>query len=251
MSKYITKFSGNFPLIISVPHGGNLKPKYIPDRITGVKVIDRKTRFTAKKIRKELSKIGLTPFLVQANISRDKVDVNRAKEKGAEHKKAEEIWDLYHHSLQESIDKCREKYGKCFLIDLHGQNHTEKIELGYCLKQDELLELLQNHIPTKCSLLHKGDLSQENDLVIGKKSLGFFLEENGYPATPTNKKIPGKNKKYFSGAYITKHYAFEKDVQGLQVEINYNHVRDSYLGIKKFSKAFAKSLSEFFKEIDF
>lgn len=251
MAEFVTKITGKYPLIISVPHGGNLSPKNIPDRKKGVMGLDRRTRFVAKSLKMALAKSGLDPYLVILNVSRNKIDVNRSKAEGCESETACQIWDVYHNSLQDYIDECRKKYGKCFLIDLHGQNHNKKIELGYCLKEDQLLNLLEKHILVKCSVEHSQNLSDETDLVLGNKSFGYFLERQGYTAMPSVKEMPNKDEKYFSGAYTTKHYDFESHVRGFQLELNYENLRDSYLGIRKFSKAFSKALSEYFKEINF
>jgi hypothetical protein len=185
------------------------------------------------------------------NISRNKVDVNRPKNIGCESLGAERIWDEYHQELQKYINKCKEKYGKCFVIDLHGQNHNRHIEIGYCLKEDQLLNLLENHITSKCSIVHAGELNNEEELIFGKKSFGYFLLKNGYPATPSNKSVPKPGEKYFSGAYNSKHFDFENKVRGFQLELNYVHIRDSYIGIRRFSRAFSKALSAYLTEIEY
>jgi len=251
MSKFVSKLKGKYPLVISVPHGGNLRPHFIPDRLKGVMGLDRRTKLAAKIIKRELSNINLDPYVVMLNVSRDKVDVNRPKSCGCESLGAEKIWDEYHNDLQLYINECRAKFGNCFIVDLHGQNHNRHIELGYCLKEDQLMSLLEKHTALRCSLIHSGGLKDEEDLIFGKKSFGYFLKKNGYPASPSYKRVPKLGEKYFSGAYNTKHFDFESKVRGFQLELNYIHIRDSYLSLRRFSKAFARALSEYLEETEY
>ena len=47
---YVEYIIGNLPVIISVPHGGRLTPKVIPDRSSGVLLADGNTDLLAKQI---------------------------------------------------------------------------------------------------------------------------------------------------------------------------------------------------------
>ena len=79
---YIKYHKGDIPLIISVPHGGTLKPKSIPIRSNGVIGIDKNTINLAliliKKV-KEIYRNNKSPSYVISNVHRSKIDLNKMR----------------------------------------------------------------------------------------------------------------------------------------------------------------------------
>ena len=49
-NQYVEYYPGNLPIILSVPHGGNMMPDEINDRIYGTKVNDANTKELSKVI---------------------------------------------------------------------------------------------------------------------------------------------------------------------------------------------------------
>ena len=108
-----------------------------------------------------------------------------------------EKWRLDNHSFCR-LDDTKSKLQRALLIDIHGRGRSDGInQLGYCLKKSDLSrsEIMkdQNHNLSGISSL--ATLFKENpdvDLIRGPKSLGAFIEKQGYSATPAPKKhVPG------------------------------------------------------------
>jgi N-formylglutamate amidohydrolase len=251
VKKYVKVIHGNFPLLITVPHGGYLKPKNIPDRKKGVMGADKNTAQVAEALMKALAKIGCKPYFVILNISRDKVDANRPRREAYESEEGRLIYEEYHEQIQASINELRRRYGKAFIIDIHGQSHQEnRIEIGYCLKKNQLSEVRGGE-KEKCSILHTSIKDDEAALIFGEKSLGEELLKIGYDATPRHNKSPKNKESYFSGGYTTQKYAFEMGVRGLQLELNYLGIRDAESNINKFAKRFASVLVEYLNNLGY
>jgi hypothetical protein len=71
-ANYIEYIAGNLPVIISVPHGGNLTPSEIPDRTCGDETVtDSYTRELAESVRQEIHNItGCTPHVIICHLKR-------------------------------------------------------------------------------------------------------------------------------------------------------------------------------------
>src|SRR5690606_324083 len=71
---------GDMPLIISAPHGGRLRPEEIPDRSCPniTTVLDTNTEELAQEMERILvEEYGVRPYMIVAQISRRKIDLNR------------------------------------------------------------------------------------------------------------------------------------------------------------------------------
>ena len=72
---YLTIEPGTLPLVLSVPHGGNVKLADAPERAKGTKVQDDRVNELAAAIQRHLlAKSGRQAYLVGANISRKYID---------------------------------------------------------------------------------------------------------------------------------------------------------------------------------
>ncbi len=87
-------------------------------------------------------------------------------------------------------------------------------------------------------------------LLRGSFALGTLLTNAGYPSVPSQQTpSPGSNP-YFEGGYNTANYtsyASGKTVNGLQIECNYNNVRDTYTSRKRFGDSLSTVLVQFLK----
>src|SRR3990172_12176611 len=98
-SNYLTYRTGNSPIILSAPHGGNVRPISIPRRKYGNRSRDTYTR---RLIQKVIELLDEKPYFIYANIHRSRVDLNRDLEEAAQgNKKAKEIWENWNMSLGE------------------------------------------------------------------------------------------------------------------------------------------------------
>ena len=160
-NNYIEYQPGSLNVIISMPHGGTLRPSSIPNRDAGCFVngqciythnagqkdpircpvrnkMDSYTKQLGTLIVKELTALtNKRPYVIINHLHRMKVDVNTDLERGTFGVPiAVEAWKAYHSFIEKAK---REIGGPGLLIDIHGQNHPESwIELGYTLSADQL-----------------------------------------------------------------------------------------------------------------
>ncbi|MBD3196980.1 MAG: hypothetical protein GF317_18145 [Candidatus Lokiarchaeota archaeon] len=129
VQKYISYQAGNVPLILSIPHGGTIKPKEILDRERGITGIDKGTIKIGTLLAEYLSKYStshlesqITPYYVIAKIARKKIDFNRKLKEACNHSSeiAKEIYKFYHQKLRTFIDKSLKTHKRSLLIDIHG-----------------------------------------------------------------------------------------------------------------------------------
>ncbi|MDE3742529.1 hypothetical protein [Maribacter polysaccharolyticus] len=249
---------GNMPLVISVPHGGSIKPTEIPDRTCGARVADNNTGLLAYDISDALEQQGKKPFLIVSQIARTKIDLNRDREEATcGNAVMNDTWDQYHKYIEEAISEAVEKYGYALYIDLHGQSHkVKRLELGYLLRKPDLEKNRNNNgidpeLDAKSSLRNLLKLTKDQtlkELLIGENALGTLFEANGYPAVPSlGDPYPQEDEAYFTGGYNTRRYTSYDSPQvfGLQIEANFTGIRDSEENRKKFAKAFASTINDY------
>lgn len=119
---YLTIEPGTLPLVLSVPHGGNVKLADAPERAKGTKVQDDRVNELAAAIQRHLlAKSGRQAYLVGANISRKYIDFNRKAEDAYEAPSAAPVYDAYYGALRSAIDTVRTQPG-ALLVDIHGQS---------------------------------------------------------------------------------------------------------------------------------
>lgn len=223
--------AGNIPIVISVPHDGNLKPELIPDRKSGATGRDYGTMEIALRIRDRIvEQTGKTPHLVIMHLSRKKLDANRDADEAAQgNSVALEAWEEYHGFIETAIIESEKEYGAVLYVDLHGHKHAkERIEIGYCLDADLLSvddEMLNDEIITERSSLRKlVDMLNisHSDLIRGERSLGAIFDKYAIKSTPAPSDIYPDAGNYFSGGYTTMRHTVmnERNAAGFQLELN-------------------------------
>jgi hypothetical protein len=262
-NNYVEYQVGTLPIILSVPHGGNLAPASIPKRACNnpVYTTDAYTVETALEIKKAFYDLtGCYPHIVLSHLKRSKLDPNRNIADGAcGNNEAEIAWNEFHSFIDTARNSANQHYQfKTFFVDLHGHgNPIQRIELGYLLSDHEL-ELSDNVLNTEKYLNYSSirnlAVSNKNSythahLLRGEKSFGSFLTNSGFPSVPSRQiPYPGTASNYFSGGFITANhtcYAKGVDINGLQMELNYSGIRDNAQNRAKFAKAFAQSMIDF------
>jgi hypothetical protein len=252
---------GNMPLIISIPHGGQLQPASIPDRscddITAV--TDLYTIELAREISKSMQEMyNIKPYLVICNLKRTKIDQNRElAEATCGNTALEATWQLFHNYIDTAIADVVSKFGSALYIDLHGHGHTtQRLELGYSLDKDELrnIYLFSTLDPSwrKSSLNNLKVIKNGQDFrnfMIGDLAFGTMMENEGYRSVPSKlDPYPKTNESYFNGGYNTRLYTSERypKVFGWQIESNLDGVRDK-AGRPLFANAFSKVIMQYLK----
>jgi hypothetical protein len=262
-NNYTEYHIGNIPVIISVPHGGNLTPSVIPDRTcnNAVTVTDKNTIELVQQIDTAFAKAtGCHPYIIYCNLHRSKLDCNRNITDGAcGNAIAENAWNEFNYFIITAQASAQSQYGgKALYIDIHGHgNPIQRLELGYLLYDYELAysdivlntgkyvghSSIQNLVSTNVNgYTHAG-------LLRGDFALGTLLSNAGFPSVPGKQiPFPETTANYFSGGYNTAHhtsYAQNNTVNGLQIECNYTNVRDSYSNRKLFSDSLVSVLRKY------
>lgn len=253
--------AGNMPLVISAPHGGVISPEEIPDRICegATTVRDRNTTELAFELEKELmEQHDMQPFVIAAHISRKKIDLNRDMEESTCGNDAmEDTWHQYHEYIEGALSAAIDQFGYALYIDLHGHGHDkQRLELGYLLSKSELRDNYYDSettvtISEKSSLKNLLAIHDElnlRELLTGENAFGSLIDDEGFPAVPGfDDPFPLADDPYFTGGYNTRRYtsADYPNVFGWQIEANYDGLRESDEGRKKFAGAFAKSVTAY------
>jgi N-formylglutamate amidohydrolase len=124
-SPYLNIETGTLPLVLSVPHGGELPLGDAPERAKGTKVKDDHVNELAQAIQRKLrAQSGKQAWLVGANISRKYVDFNRKAEEAYEAPAAAPVYAEYYAALRSAVDSVRSQPG-ALLLDLHGQSFNK------------------------------------------------------------------------------------------------------------------------------
>ena len=258
-NKWVEFIPGTMPLVISVPHGGDLEPTDVPDRTCPgvVTVTDGRTINMARAIIDVFQKnYGFYPSIIICHLKRLKVDMNREIEIatcGNEEMKVP--WRFWHEMVDTAIAQAVNKYGKTIYIDLHGQGHpNQRLELGYLLDNVQLQESSKSNndtIFTSISSVYNligssnGKLKLK-DLLTGSNAFGTWMAESGFPSTPSKQDpYPYPNEKYFDGGYNVRRFTQKPNVFGWQIESNNKGVRDNMTSCFAFADAFSKNIIKY------
>lgn len=252
---------GNMPLIISVPHGGQLQPEHIPNRTCegSTTVTDLNTIELAREISQSIqAKYNVKPYMVICHLKRTKIDQNRELE-GATcgNNDLDATWALFHDYIDTALSDAVSKFGSALYIDLHGHGHTkQRLELGYSLDKEELRNIyVVSNIESawrKSSLNNLKTIKNGQDFrnrMIGDLAFGTMMENEGYRSVPSKlDPYPKTEESYFNGGYNTRLYTSEKypKVFGWQIEANLDGVRDK-AGRPLFANAFSKVIMQYLK----
>ncbi|MCF7788522.1 MAG: hypothetical protein K9N47_20540 [Prosthecobacter sp.] len=260
LETYIEVRSGTLPIILTVPHGGTLKPDNVLARRYGVTGIDSNTIPLAEMIIEELEiRYGGKPHAIISRLSRTRLDPNRELEEAAQGDPiAVAAWNRFHDSSQKACNSVMKKSGMGLLLDIHGHRHLDqRVELGYLIKGD-LLKNSDAELNADAALIASTcirDLDKRSpqsfaELVRGQQSLGGLLEFRGFRCLPSpSKAYPAFMAGYFSGVYdVAAHGSRDGGtVSAIQVECPWNNVRDVPENQRRFARALADSLGVYFE----
>ena len=124
---FISVQSGELPIILSAPHGGNLVIEGVAER-KGKDVkrfvrtkdmwTDQLTVKLADAIEKET---GKRPYVVIAKFHRKFIDANRSADLAYESPEAKPVYDAYHQAIASARREVLQRWGRGILFDVHGQ----------------------------------------------------------------------------------------------------------------------------------
>ena len=260
---------GDLNVILSVPHGGKLRPAHIPardagyfDKEAGIPRYDHNSKEKdpvnyGVRYKKDTNTIDLAvhiadavksfcgrrPHVVICHIHRSKLDLNCDKEKGSFCvKTAEDAWVAYHKFI---ADAKRSFTGPGLFLDIHGQAHMENwVELGYTLNSDQLNDGTYVGADTSVRFLanRMRDTVSVRDLVCGLDSFGGMLLDEGYKVVPSPT-YPGPGSgSYYTGGYNTQTHGSKVGgiIDGIQIE-SPRFLREKSM-IPEYSKAVARTI---------
>ena len=262
-NNYVEYHIGNLPIIISVPHGGNLIPSDLPNRTCNNPTLgtDLNTIELAQQISQSLFDLtGCRPHMIYCNLKRTKIDCNRNITDGAcGNFNAEIAWTEFHNFLANAQTAALNQVsGKALYFDLHGHAHTiQRIELGYLLTGNQLgfsNSILNSQAYVDLSSIKNLVMTNVNsythsELLTGSNALGTLLGNAGYESIPSQQTPAPLGNPYFSGGYNTENYTSivnGNSVNGCQIEANYTNVRDNAVNRQNFANAFSSVLINYF-----
>lgn len=201
-TKYLTYGNGNSPIILSAPHGGNIKPLDIPYRKQGNRSKDTYTRRLIQKVSNLLTE---KPYYIYSNIHRSRVDLNRnIKEAAQGNKKAELVWYAWNKTLAGFTKDVILDYGKGLYIDIHSHNNSDQFQVGYGLPVKDYIDLKSGWEIKKHSTLFTltNPLISEKTLCFGTGSIIDTLQYRNYKVL-----IPENDNDYLNGGYNIKKFS--------------------------------------------
>ena len=239
LNQYVSYMPGDYPLIISAPHGGFMKPSSIPDRHNGCfedsecvynhqcetqsnqcpanTLKDTYTREIAVALRDQVKSLtGEQPHLIINNLHRLKMDANRERNLATFGVPAAvDAYDNYTMYIEDARTRIGSLgHGRGLFVDIHGHTHKENwVELGYLLRGSLLVDALSNAVTSIHSLqdrnCDKTDTACRWDFINGERSLGNFLDASGVHVrvVPSPETTDPQGGNYFSGGYTTKIYS--------------------------------------------
>jgi hypothetical protein len=259
---YITYYPGNIPVILTIPHGGDITPSEISNRTYGVTVTDSKTIELGIAIRNYFYSIyNIRPYVVINNLKRTKLDANRDKAEAAQNNiYAERAFDEFHFYIEKAREDIISKFNTGILFDIHGHGinpdgfNDLRTWIGYLLTADELdnsndyidQNISINDISIYSILNSSGQtLSQ---LLSGPNSLGALFENNNYTALPSPESRSPEGMRYFSGGYNTYRYGTNREFNfsSIQLEFPFQGLRDTPQSRSQFSSIFVNLVHEYF-----
>ena len=259
---YTTYYPGNIPLILSIPHGGDITPSEISNRTYGVTVTDSNTVELGIAIRNYFyANYNIRPYVIINNLKRTKLDANRDRVEAAQGNiYAERAFDEFHFYIENAREDIISKFGTGVLFDIHGHGinpdgfNDLRTWIGYLLTSDELdnsNDYIDQNISINdvsiYSLLNSSGQSL-SDLLSGPSSLGALFEENNCSALPSPESRSPEGMRYFSGGYNTFRYGTNRNFNfsSIQLEFPFQGLRDTPQSRNLFAATFVELVQEYY-----
>ena len=259
---YTTYYPGNIPVILSIPHGGDISPSEISNRTYGVTVTDSNTIELGIAIRNYFySNHNIRPYVIINNLKRTKLDANRDKVEAAQNNiYAERAFDEFHFYIEKAREDIISKFSTGILFDIHGHGinpdgfNDLRTWIGYLLTADEL-DNSNDYIDQNISINDVSIYSLLNSsgqtlsqLLSGPNSLGALFENNNYTALPSPESRSPEGMRYFSGGYNTFRYGTNREFNfsSIQLEFPFQGLRDTPQSRTQFSSIFVDLVHEYF-----
>jgi hypothetical protein len=251
---YIEYIAGDLPLVISVPHGGDLRPDEIPDREQAVTVADTWSIDYALAVADVIYQLtGHRAHVVINHLQRVKLDANRDLAYGAQDSpEAQQAWHEFHEFIDLAETSAVEQCGRGLYLDLHTNGQAGGwVQLGYGVPASDFLlsneDLDRPAHVAESSLRSLSNVSGEGlaALLRGEHSLGSLLEARGYRAVPSNIVPWPHGITYYDGGYNLFRHGSRNGggVDGIQIETSIDYVRPE--SIQTYSRVLGEAILSF------
>ena len=253
---YVEYIPGELPVVLSVPHGGDLTPTEISNRRSGTLVTDRNTVELTHAVRDALIDLtGYAPHVVVSHLRRTKLDPNREIEEATQADPfAENAWEEFHGY----VEQARTAVGEGMYFDMHGHAHPrERLELGYLLSAEQLnrpdfdLNNLSTVQMTSIREIGRDSPIPFSQLLRGPTSFGGFLETEGVAAVPSPADPSPGSDEYLTGGYNTRRHGSLEDgelVSGIQIEHHFAGLRDTDENRRAYAARLAVAIRSYMLE---
>lgn len=253
-SEYVEHIVGGLPIILSAPHGGDLRPEALPDRTQGTSINDANTQELTRAIQRALiARTGRHPHVIINRLHRSKLDANRDLAEAAQgNAAAETAWAEFHAFTDSAKARVAEAWGAGLYLDLHGHAHAiDRLELGILLTRSELngTDADLNSLARESSLraLASSVTTPFSALVRGPNSLGALLEDQGVRVVPSDADPRPAGDPYFTGGYNTARHGSVSSgsIDAIQIEHHRPGLRDTEANRQAYAERLAEALLQF------
>jgi N-formylglutamate amidohydrolase len=210
---------GGLPIILTAAHGGDAQVPGVPQRTSGTRDQDARTRELTEAVLSRLEAMFCErPYGVIAYFHRRYIDANRPEAEAYEHPDGRQPYLAYHQSIRGFVNEVRERYPRgAILIDIHGQSEDPgRIHRG-----------TRNGSSVGQLLARSGE-----DALVGRNSLFGQLQAAGYDVFPANPAPrDAREDPRWNGGYIVDTYGSHRPdgVDVIQLEIGRNFRGDNTL----------------------
>ena len=239
--------TGNYPLIITVPHGGSQTDASLTVRTESncpdpefSTVFDTYTSELGDLIDSVVfARTGKYPYIIFCRLKRTYIDMNRPVEYAIPRGNvtAKNIYDKFYSYIDISKSQIVAKYGSGLLLDIHAHGHDkQEVEIGYQLSASQLnlsdSEIDINNLANQSGIYNLSKTVSTtqsfSQILRGDNSFGTLLLANGIACIPNKSNPSPGTTPYFSGGYITEHCGSgtEGTIDAIQLEFNYNCRKD-------------------------
>lgn len=264
-NRWIAYVPGDAPLIIIVPHGGNVEPRSLRDRECAdcLGGTDPQTQQLARAVVDSfVAHTGRRPHLVANLLRRIKLDANRdmAVATGG-HANVESTWRWMHAAVDTAKASVVRHTGRGLVIDLHAHAHKiKRIEVGYLLDRNALRRMEGGH-DTSASTVGSTMVStidhiartsvtgdSYNAMHNGANSLGGMLAAAGLRAIPSPADpAPRSGEDYYYGVYnVERHGSLRGGtIDAVQLEMPVDAINDTRRGMERVAGQLARVLVQY------
>lgn len=199
---------------------------------------------------------NLKPYLLINKIHRSHIDLNRNIDKACNKNcsSCKIHYNSFHDKLEKTVESIKKKYGKCFILDIHGNAHSDNmIQLGYNLPISSIKKNLFKDISLN-SVKNK-NYDEIKKYLYGSKSLSYYFKKNSvnskidiYPVyNNINSKIL-QNKRYYHGKqYLINKYSNICDIVLLELspDVRFKYNTATIIGntmLNYYNKVYKKKI---------